>query len=184
MHIKRFNENNIFSVDKIESYLFGFYNDNDPVEIKSGEKWVYIGYIVDPNDDIRLLYNYLNGPRFVDYKYICSIIYDLLSIIIIDKQFYNDNLDIAVDNLKWVKHSSLKDLDKKEKLSPYELEMMEMMKDCKEVIGLRNNCTLIKNRDERTNWIEFWPKEKKENTLYVHLKCDAYLQCLLYTYAI
>lgn len=163
-YLKRFNE----SMDDYEDFLLSFF-EKEPNFMDQGDKWIYVEYhqfldASEPKVRTQVVYEnlkkYLDGPRFTGKVTKIDLDYGDFYILIVDKDFYDDN--IKVEELNYVDNNF-------------------GLKDAKVVKGLSNNCSLIKGL-RFGGGIEFWPQNSEPDPIYV--KNNIELQYLLYKHTI
>jgi hypothetical protein len=174
-YLKRFNE----SMDDYEDFLLSFF-EKEPNFIDQGDKWIYVEYhqfldASEPKVRTQVVYEnlkkYLDGPRFTGKVTKIDLDYGDFYILIVDKDFYDDN--IKVEELNWEPHHLAKELGS--------FAGSFRMGDAKMVKGLPNNCSLIRGLNF-SGGIEFWPQNSEPDPIYV--KNNIELQYLLYKHTI
>jgi hypothetical protein len=178
-YLKRFNE----SMDDYEDFLLSFF-EKEPNFIDQGDKWLYVEYnqfldASEPKVRTQVVYEnlkkYLAGPRFTGKVTKIDLDYGDFYILIVDKDFYDDN--IKVEDLNWEDHPMIDELRK----TNMDLSAFGNIQYAKMVKGLPNNCSLIRGLNF-SGGIEFWPQNSEPEPIYV--KNNIELQYLLYKHTI
>lgn len=175
-HIKKFNES---TESTIEDNLYLFF-DKEPTFKDENDNWSYYEYSKG-SFNIDRIENYLNGPRFKGYhcnEYLSTHI----AILIVKEEFWKENQNIIIDNLKWEDHP-LKSIKLEWEDVPG-IQNFANFADSKKVNNLPNSCSLIKNVGTN-NRIEFWPQNSEGDP--INIKNDEsgefFLQYLLFKHA-
>jgi hypothetical protein len=166
-------------MDDYEDFLLSFF-EKEPNFIDQGDKWLYVEYnqfldASEPKVRTQVVYEnlkkYLAGPRFTGKVTKIDLDYGDFYILIVDKDFYDDN--IKVEELNWEQHPLAKELGDSARSFG--------MSDARVVKDLPNNCSLIRGLNF-SGGIEFWPRDVEPYPIYV--KNNIELQYLLYKHTI
>ena len=186
-YLRRFNES---KSDDFADYLYSLF-EVEPDEVLQGQDW-YFG---------RWYWMETMSPRFKNFKDIDSsldskrfsnliVIKNNLSylhhtqdsgldILIVTPEYYKQNSQWLVSNLKWERHPLAIELDKHKELQKFASGSKLISDKAAIVNNLPNNCTLIKGM-RFGDGLEFWPQSHFDEPIYV--ETDVELQALIYKY--
>jgi len=146
--------------------------------------FIMIYYKVDENkaSEIEL---YLKSVRFRGLNYFIRYSQSwppesegYLELMIVDKEFYKNNLDILIKNIKWEMHPNAKELKNLSLLMTH----FSHVKNAKMANLNRPGYSLVKCITKLDGPYEFWPQKELEEPIIIPLIDNIKLQYYLYKY--
>lgn len=178
-YLRRFNES---QSDDFADYLYSLF-EVDPDEVLQGDHWYfgrwYWSEVMSPQ--FKNIEQSLKSARFSNLVVIKNLSRGSLGldILIVSPEYYKQNSEWLVSNLKWERHPIAVELDKNPELQKFTSSSKLISDKAAIVRDLPNNCTLIRGM-RFGDGLEFWPQNHLDDPIYV--ESDVELQALIYKY--
>lgn len=180
-YLRRFNES---QSDDFADYLYSLF-EVEPDEVLQGDHWYFGRWYWNDELNLRVRPELANlnqllksNKRFSDLITIVDVSVDI-DILIVSPEYYKQNSQWIVSNLKWERHPLAVELDKHKELQKFASGSKLISDKAAIVKDLPNNCTLIKGM-RFGGGLEFWPQNHFDDPIYV--ETDVELQALIYKY--
>lgn len=157
-YLKKFNES---FADNVIDYLSVKIDESKISFIDKQDGFVFILYDKISKPEYDIFSKYIKGVRFDSYeclyKYESEGYLTYLTILIVDKDYYNRNKKYLYGNIEWEEHPILAEL-KKANIPGLIDNLLNRYKDAQKAINLPEGISIIRNLDGK-GVVEIWDQK-------------------------